>query len=345
MTIARHTAEATLSGQYLMQLLVALQALGLSSDAVLAGTPIQLESLNADQHLPWSQCLQLMRNAQSLAPSPMLAIDLGRLLNLRNHGFLGYAVLSSRTIGGAIDLSIRYFRTRTSLFSLRLFREGDDAVVQLDEAVPLGELQPFFIEALMTLMLVCGEQVTGRTFMGELRLSVSAAKHHSQWREVQGSRISYDNAFNQIRFPRKGLQMPLAQADPQLLAMATAQCEQELHRLRDHGGLLPSVKMWLREHLPSNPSLDQAAAAQAMSARTLRRRLSDLGTSYQLMMEQMRRGRAVELLLHSDSTVDAIAQALGYGDPSNFGRAFRRWTGVSPRLYREQSREQTREPR
>ena len=66
MTIARHTTEATLSGQYLMQLLLALQALGLSSDAVLAGTPIQLESLNADQHLPWSQCLQLMRNAQAL---------------------------------------------------------------------------------------------------------------------------------------------------------------------------------------------------------------------------------------------------------------------------------------
>ncbi len=337
-TIARNTTEATLSGQYLMQLLVALQALGLPSDAVLAGTPVQLESLSADQHLPWSQCLQLMRNAKSLAPSQMLAIELGRLLNLRNHGFLGYAVLSSRTIGGAIDLSIRYFRTRTSLFSLHLFREGEDAVIQLEEAVPLGELQPFFIEALMTLMLVCGEQVTGRTFMGELRLSVPAAKHHSQWREVQGSRISYGNAFNQIRFPRKGLQMPLAQPDPQLLAMATAQCEQELHRLRDQGGLLPSVKMWLREHLPCNPTLDQAAAAQAMSARTLRRRLSELGTSYQLMMEQMRRGRAVELLLHSDSTVDAIAQALGYGDPSNFGRAFRRWTGLSPRLYREQAR-------
>ena len=102
--------------------------------------------------------------------------------------------------------------------------------------------------------------------------------------------------------------------------------------------------MWLREYLPSNPTLDQAAAAQAMSARTLRRRLSDLGTSYQLMMEQMRRGRAVELLLHSDRTVDAIAQALGYGDPSNFGRAFRRWTGVSPRLYRDQAREQSSEP-
>lgn len=338
MTLARHTAEPTISGHYVLQLFAALRALGLSSEALMASSPIALDSLQADQHLPWSQCLQLMRHARLHTANPLLAIELGRLLNLRSHGFLGYAVLSSRTIGEAIDLSIRYFRTRTSLFALRLFREGDDAVVQLDECVPLGELQRFFIEALMTLMLVCGEQVTGRAFMGKLRLSVSAAAHHGQWREVQQARISFDNAFNQIRFPRIGLQLPIAQADPQLLAMATAQCEQEMHRLRDHGGLLPSVKIWLREQLPNNPTLEQAAAAQAMSARTLRRRLVDLGTSYQLMMEQMRRGRAVELLVHSEDSVDAIAQALGYGDPSNFGRAFRRWTGASPRQYRDAQR-------
>lgn len=350
MTILRHTLEPTLSGHYVLQLLAALQALGVSCEAVLADMPVLLQAVQsaetdaarmayAEQQVPWSQNLQLMHRANALAPSPLLAIELGRLLNLRSHGFLGYAVLSSRTIGEAIDLSIRYFRTRTSVFALRLFREGDDAVVQLDEAVPLGELQRFFIEALITLMLVCGEQVTGRPFMGELRLNVTKADHHAQWREVRQARVSYDNAFNQIRFPRKGLQLPIAQADAQLLAMATAQCEQEMHRLRDHGGLLPSVKMWLRESVPSNPTLDQAAQAHAMSARTLRRRLSELGTSYQLMLEQLRRGRAVELLLHSDDAVDTIAQALGYGDPSNFGRAFRRWTGLSPRAYRSANRQ------
>lgn len=352
MTISRHSIEPTLSGHYVVQLLAAMQALGVSSADVLADMPMLQKALErhqadsaasryAEQQVPWSHSLQLMRRAKALAPSPLLAIELGRLLNLRSHGFLGYAVLSSRTIGEAIDLSIRYFRTRTSIFALRLFREGDDAVVQLDEAVPLGELHGFFIEALITLMLVCGEQVTGREFMGELRLTLAKAEHHTQWREVQQARVSYDQAFNQIRFPRKGLQLPIAQADAQLLAMATAQCEQEMHRLRDHGGLLPSVKMWLREQISTQPTLEQAAQAHAMSARTLRRRLQDLGTSYQLMLEQLRRGRAVELLLHSDDAVDTIAHALGYGDPSNFGRAFRRWTGLSPRAYREINRVMT----
>lgn len=335
MTIAQRSLEPTISGHYVRQLVTALQALGLSEASVLADSALNIETLDANQHLPWSQLLQILRRAYALSPNPALSMQLGRLLNLRSHGFLGYAVLSSRTIGEAIDLSIRYFRTRTSLFALRLFREGDDAVVQLDEVVLLGDLQAFFIEAMMTLMLVCGEQVVGQAFMGELRLSIAAAEHHRDWHEISRARVSYDNAFNQIRFPRKGLQLPIKQADAQLLAMATAQCEQEMHRLRDHGGLLPSLKMWLREHLPDNPTLEQAAAAQAMSARTLRRRLVDLGSSYQLMMEQMRRGRAVELLVHSDDSVDCIAQRLGYADPSNFGRAFRRWTGVSPRQYRQ----------
>jgi len=71
-----------------------------------------------------------------------------------------------------------------------------------------------------------------------------------------------------------------------------------------------------------------------MSSRTLKRKLQQLGTSYQKILDDLRKGLAVEHLTQTSSTVDDIALMLGYSDASNFARAFRRWTGRSPTDYR-----------
>lgn len=340
MTTGRRRSEETLSGHYLALLCQHALTRGHDPAAVLAGTGLSAAELDQPgRQVPMSACLQIFANTLRLDPDPGLGIALGRQLNLRSHGFLGYAILSSRTIGEAIDLGVRYFRTRTSLFEIRLFREDDMAVVQLDERVPLGPLGPLLVDAIMTLIAVCGRQVTGRDFNGVVRLTSPRQPHHADWPEMARASLLFDAAFNQFRFPRVGLQLPVSQSDPQLLQMAMAQCEEELRhlhdRLHDMGGLLADVRRLAKQHMAGDASLEHIAECLSMAPRTLRRRLNELGTSYQMIIEQLRRGRAVELLLHSSRSVDDIASDLGYQDPSNFGRAFRRWTGKSPRQYRE----------
>lgn len=340
MTVGRRSSDETLSGHYLALLCQHVQSRGHDPARPLAGTGLtQAELDEPGRQVPMAVCLQIFINILQIDPDPGLGIALGRQLNLRSHGFLGYAILSSRTIGEAIDLSVRYFRTRTSLFEIRLFREDDMAVVQLDERVPLGPLGPLLVDALMTLIAVCGRQVTGRDFNGQVRLAGPRQPHHDDWPEMARASVLFDAAFNQFRFPRIGLQLPITQSDPQLMQMAMAQCEEELRqlhdRLHDMGGLLADVRRLAKQHMAEDISLVHMASRLNMAPRTLRRRLHDLGTSYQMIIEQLRRGRAVELLLHSSRSVDDIATDLGYQDPSNFGRAFRRWTGQSPRQYRE----------
>ncbi|PQA42482.1 AraC family transcriptional regulator [Amnimonas aquatica] len=339
MTATRRGGEETLSGHYLALACQQAEQRGLPVAQVLAGTGLALADLEQPGcQVPLPVCLRLFVNLLQLDPDPGLGLALGRRLDLRSHGFLGYAILSSRTIGEALDISIRYFRTRTSLFEIRLFREDDMAVVQLDERVPLGPMGPVLLDALMTLIAVCGRQVTGRDFNGVVRLARPRQPHHEHWPELAQADLLFDAAFNQFRFPRAGLLLPISQPDPQLLQMATAQCEEELRRLHERlqggGGLLADVRRAARQHLADDASLERIADVLGLGARTLRRRLAELGTSYQMIIEQLRRGRAVELLLHSTLTVDQIAAELGYQDPSNFGRAFRRWTGKSPREYR-----------
>ncbi len=335
MTAARRYAVETLSGHYLALLCQQAESQGLQPEQLLAGTQLTLSELEQPGcQVPLPVCATVFTNLQRLAPDPALGLHLGKLLNIRSHGFLGYALLSSRTVGEAADLAVRYFRTRTSLLEIRLFREGEMVVIQLDERVPLGPLQVLIFDALMSLFIVCGQQLTGRKFNAEMRLAYPEHPHHAELRELLGERLSFDCAFTQVRFPRVGLQVSLGLPDPQLLEMAKAQCEAELQRLHDEGGLLPEVRRLTKQYLAEQASLERVAEALHLSPRTLRRRLVELGTSFQMILEQLRRGRAVELLLHSTMSVEQIAAELGYLDPSNFGRAFRRWTGQSPRAYR-----------
>ena len=68
--------------------------------------------------------------------------------------------------------------------------------------------------------------------------------------------------------------------------------------------------------------------------RSLRRRLSEEGTSFRQLLEEVRQTLAEELLATGGLTLEEIAERLGYGEVSNFTHAFKRWKGLAPRQYR-----------
>lgn len=85
-------------------------------------------------------------------------------------------------------------------------------------------------------------------------------------------------------------------------------------------------------------SLPEIAELVGTSARTLQRRLDAQGTTYSVVLDEVRQRVALERLRHSDATVTEIAHDLGYSDSAHFARAFRRWSGLSPLELRRQHR-------
>ena len=82
-------------------------------------------------------------------------------------------------------------------------------------------------------------------------------------------------------------------------------------------------------------SADRAARELGMSRQTLYRRLKEEGTTFEELLDAKRRQLAIRYLALDRSTVKATAYRLGFSEPAAFSRAFKRWTGVSPSLFRE----------
>lgn len=130
---------------------------------------------------------------------------------------------------------------------------------------------------------------------------------------------------------------------PALAASASAgalrsACDELLAQIHTDGGVTAQVLRTLRAERGPGASMKAVAAALRMTDRTLRRRLADEGTSFSALSHQVRCGVAAEYLRASAASVEQIADLVGYSDPSNFRRAFVRWTTLSPAQFRRQRR-------
>lgn len=83
------------------------------------------------------------------------------------------------------------------------------------------------------------------------------------------------------------------------------------------------------------PSIELAAELAGVGKRTLQRYLSNNATSYRQLIDQVKYEIALPLLQDSSNSVTAISRELGYSDIAHFSRAFKRISGLSPRMYRK----------
>jgi AraC-like DNA-binding protein len=126
-------------------------------------------------------------------------------------------------------------------------------------------------------------------------------------------------------------------ADPVSRQIAYAELERSLGELGSDQEILTRVRRALGRKNGGFRSLKEVASGLHLSTRTLKRRLAAQGVTYSDVLEEQRRERALLLLRSPKLSLDEVAEQLGYSDTSNFRRAFRRWTGVSPGTYRRKA--------
>ncbi|MFE0773152.1 AraC family transcriptional regulator [Streptomyces sp. NPDC058861] len=109
----------------------------------------------------------------------------------------------------------------------------------------------------------------------------------------------------------------------------------------DYGSTVTGrVRHLIGRALPAGPvpTPEQLAVRLSVSPQTLRRRLAAEGTTYQRLRDQVRRDHAIAELAGGRVSIERLSRQLGFSEPSAFHRAFRRWTGETPRAYQGRGR-------
>ena len=149
-----------------------------------------------------------------------------------------------------------------------------------------------------------------------------------------GCRVHTGAPVNSIGFSRDQLDLPVPSANRLLYRLLGGYLDRV--RATNRTSFAERVRDYIRGDLPKGCcSVDRCAEKFGVSPRTLQARLEAEGTSFSMQIEEVRIHLAKVYLQRPESSLDEIAEWLGYSEQTSFGRAFRRWTGTSPQKYRQ----------
>jgi len=281
----------------------------------------------------------LVRDGLEITREPALGLLVGDRLTANTHGMLGYAAMNSGTLRQAIDLVQRYLPVRTSLVTVRQVASGRSMRVIFEESEPLGEVRVAVLEAIvLTMKNMIGAACMGINPVESVAFPFPAPAHADLARALFKLDPVYRASWAGFSIPLDLIDAPLRMADPAAFEDARQICQRELDKLTRQTSLATRLRRLLLDRRAGYPSLDVAARLFNMTPRTLHRRLVEEGTSFRDVLDDVRHTLAVEHLKSSHLTIDEIAYTLGYGEMSNFRRAFKRWEGMAPSDFRRQAR-------
>ncbi len=308
---------------------------GFSRKQVLQGSSMDEGLFDKPEHrLTPAEFLFLILQCFYLTKDPSLGYEMGLRTPVTSHGFLGYGVMSCANLEEAIKLAQRFVRLRTVLMSFKLEIEGDFAIVVASSNYPVGLLRQFIFESLLLSLTRAGSFITGNSInAGEIHFDFAEPVYYQSVKHKLPP-IFFNKEANQLRFPKAFLSQPLIMADPVAAKLAAEQCERELALMESSTDIPAQVRAMLSHQQGYYPQLEQVADRLFMSSRTLKRRLQQTGLGFQQLLDEARKRDAIKLLQNTSLTVEQIALRLGYTDPANFSRAFKKWTGEPPSQYR-----------
>ncbi|ABP78319.1 AraC family transcriptional regulator [Pseudomonas aeruginosa] len=336
------TADVTLSphittiGSYSLVVARALEVSGIDSARIFKSVGIPLDVVNDPlTRIPVAQMNALYRACVDVTNNPYFGLLVAKYIHLPHLHALGYALAASGTLLDFCRRLERYFQLVSQVAKIHL-DEADGQIRLSFEylAEPSGETEDAFVGFLVRTM-----RLLHKPGFNPLQVAL----HRPMPREgaepyetLFRAPVSFGVPHGFLVFDKAELLQSLAGSCPELAQVSDTIVIGYLARL-DKNDVITSVKQKIIEFLPDGDcTRDKVANALCMSPTTLQLKLSQRSTHFQQLLDETRKDLACSYLRQVTRPVTEITFLLGFSDTSNFTRAFKRWTGLSPTNFRQQ---------
>jgi len=298
-----------------------------------------LAALDPDDRVHVASVHQMLEAAVALTHDESLGLQACSQTSTGDVGLFDFVVSSATTVRSALESAGRYMRLLNDTLEFALETEGDRAFVRLDNRVVL----PTPAEDFQSCGIIWNQANSWPEGMLEdtdVWFRHGPPQNLEPYRAVLGAaRLHYHSPRSGFSFPSRFLDAPLRTCDPKLHDILRNYADTTIAELPQPASVTERVRRIILEQLTAN-DLGQQETAQklGMSSRTLSRRLSQEGTTFRDLVDDARKRIALRYLAEHDLSIAEIAVLAGFYDAPSFFRAFRRWTGVTPREYRRSHR-------
>lgn len=291
-----------------------------------------------DHFIDCKSFVELFEYCSSALNDPLFGLQLAQVQNADVFGSVSALCRAASTVREAVNSFIEFIPVMHAPDTLLELVEGaETAEIRWSVRTDLGfNKQANFQAALLDMKLL--RLVGGPAFRPSyVNLAVEARQREIDELERQlGCRVHKTPSYCAIALPVSALDQPVPSANRLVFKLLGGYLEKAKAATRT--SVQDRVTDYIRGALSSgNCSIERCAQKLGVSVRTLQTQLGDAGVHFSDILERQRMETAKSCLAQAGLSLDDVAARLGYAEQSSFGRAFKRWTGLSPKQFRQQS--------
>lgn len=278
---------------------------------------------------------------EALADHAMRELDdealgwFSRRLPFGTYGMLCRASITAPTLEVALKRWCRHHRLLTEDVLLDLEVGEETATVTIRELRDLGAFREFCLVTLLRYVLgfSCWA-VDSRIALRAAEFPFAEPGHVSVYPTIFSRTIRFGAAHAVIVFDKHYLSLPLTRSPVDLDNMLKGALRLTVLPYRRDRLLVERVRRVLRNARGRSLGAEDVASELALSTRTMHRRLREESTSLRDLKEEAKFELAKQELMRGRTPIKRIAEIAGFRNEKSFSRAFRTWTGASPREFR-----------
>jgi AraC-like DNA-binding protein len=299
--------------------------------------------LNSESRVPLRLIPQLWDDAYELIPSSSFGLDAYKYWHPSYMGALGYAWLSSETLREGFVRMQRFISILTNSGGL-IIEEDDEHYTVKFNYEELGNNPARSDNAMSIVLHMCRINYQDNLNPFHVTFFHPEPEDTSGYFSYFKSNVSFSTDYDSLSFPVELIDAKLPGANKQLAQLNDQVMHQYLKALNikvkknktttklSDNMLIDKINTIIVKQLPSGLVTGQIVARELnMSYRSLQRKLAETNTTFKDLFEQCRHELAEEYILDNTLSMTEITFLLGFSELSSFSRAYKRWTGVSPR--------------
>ncbi|MFJ4115125.1 AraC family transcriptional regulator [Pseudomonas psychrophila] len=315
---------------------------GITAEVVLRNTYLDTSKVHDPNALTSvHQYIEACENVIKAAADASTAFQVGARMHLSAYGMYGYALMCSLTLRDFFDFGVKYHPLATPTLHISWREEAGAAIWEFSDIylnLMTEETREFLIQQQMAQHVTHLHDAAGPDCQPIKALfSYPAPRNRALYERWLACECLFDQPANELHYPSAILDQAPQLANRLTRSLLQETCDRLIGKAKTSSGVSGEVYQLMMLTPNKFPSMEQVAEQMRFTTRTLRRKLEAEGTDYGAILDDVRCSLAIEYLQTTKMSTEDIAAKLGFSDGTNFRRAFKRWTGKTPRKIREEA--------
>ncbi len=321
----------------LAQMFLYLRSLDVDIDAFLRSIGVEPESVQSpNSYIPVGLYLHIQESAAEYTRDPCFGLHMGEFAEAGSWSILGYMMMNCKNLQEALEKSGRYQRIIGNMIRARAELRFNKVKAVFFTPPHAPDMSRHCFEAAFSSTVRMMRTLTGVNLSPlEVTFIYPQPQSSAEYERIFCCPVRFQQPENSFTLDWRAINTPIRMANPGLLAHFEHYAQEFLASMERRHTYTQAAARIILAHLDDEQlSIRKVAREMSVSVRTLQKRLEEEGTVFSELLRGIRE-RLAKQYLRENFTVEQITYLLGFSEPSVFRKAFKKWSGVTPKEYRE----------